>query len=162
MAKWTDLGHAMRRRVGAPSNHLESAGPSSGRQHITSDEAHELAKNSNSVRIPLGDEPMEKNNPVMSEQQDADDYAASAAAPQAGTLMPKHNMQAGDPTGYGAGVRQNVMYSEKLGASHRITANTDVMIDPAAGATMANARIIPSVQGRQAPNFAAGNQDSYL
>ena len=42
MANWSDIGHGMRRRMGAPSNHHESAGHEMAeRNNITSDEAME-------------------------------------------------------------------------------------------------------------------------
>lgn len=152
MAKWTDMGAAMRRRIGAPSNHLESTGQSMARSHMTSDEAHEVAKNANSARISMGDGPIDSPLEVMSPEQNA---------PLKGTLMPKKNLQAGDPTGYGAGApRQNVL--QKMGATYRVNASYSAMVDPAAGATMANARIVPSVLGRQNPNFQGGIQDSSI
>jgi hypothetical protein len=52
---------------------------------------------------------------------------------------------------------------EVIGASYRIQPKTTfVQLDPAAGPTMANARTIPSIQGRENPNFESGMQGSYL
>jgi len=152
MAKWTDRGHAMRRRTGAPSNHLESAGPTNGRDHDTAEEQYGMAKNLNSARVSLGDGPIDTPHEVMSPEQNM---------PQKGTLVAKHNTQAADPTAGGVGHRNNVMYSEKLGASYRVTANTDFTVDPTVGPTMANARVIPSVMGRQNPNFMGAVTDQY-
>lgn len=152
MAKWTDLGHGMRRRVGAPMNHLEAAGPTSGRDHDTSEEQYEMAKGQNSPRVALGDGPVDTPHEVMSPEQNM---------PQKGTMVPKHNTQAGDPTAGGVGHRNNVMYNERLGASYKVTVNTDFTVDPAAGPTMANARVIPSVAGRQNPNFTGAITDQY-
>jgi hypothetical protein len=165
MGKWVDMGHAMRRRIGAPSNHLESAGPTAGRAHETSEEQYETAKAQNSPRASIGDEPMGSHENIensMSPSQDADDYAAKAAAPAKGTMRPKGNVQAQDPTGYGGvGHRNNVMYNERLGAAYRVSVPFTPTVDPAAGPTMANARTIPSVQGRQNPNFMGAVTDQY-
>lgn len=131
MASWASLGHGMRRRTGAPSNHLESAGKSMARSHKTSDEAYSDASAANSVRIPIGE---------------AKTYTGSA-----GTPVAKKNTQAGDPTAGGKANRKNI---EKVGATYRVQPkSTYVQVDPAAGPTMASARVIPSVQGRVAPNF---------
>ena len=127
MAKWTSLGHGMRRRTGAPSNHLESAGNSMARTHKTSDEAHQDASAAGSVRVPIG--------------------AVAPAPALQGTLVPKKNVQAGDPTAGGKANRANI---EKIGATYRVQPkSTFVQLDPAAGPTMASARVIPSVTGRQ-------------
>jgi len=141
MATQYSVGHGMRRRSGIPSNPLEAAGKSMARSHMTSDEAHSAAAAANSVRVPIG--------------------AASAAPALQGTLVPKKNTQAADPTNPGS--KQNRVNIEVMGASYRIQPKTTfVQLDPAAGPTMANARIIPSVQGRVAPNFESGNEASYL
>ena len=130
MASWSDTGHGMRRRMGAPSNHLEAAGNSMNREHETSDEALEHGAATDSARVPTG---------------------------YAGTLVPRKNVQAGDPTAGGKANRQNI---ERVGASYRVSAKMGVQLDPAAGPTMANARIVPSVQGRANPNFESGIQAS--
>lgn len=149
MAKWTSLGHGMRRRIGAPSNHLESAGKSMARNTPTSDENYAALAANGSPRIPMG----------MSAYQVTPEPALQ------GTLVPKKNVQAGDPTGYGNGPRRTPVLNvggEKLGAAYTVKANYAPTVDPAAGATMANARIIPSVAGRVNPNFQGGEQSAYL
>ena len=145
MAAWASQGHGMRRRTGSPSNHHESAGNPMARNHKTSDEAHLEAGNMGSHRIAIG----------------MDAYKVSPAPVLKGTLVPKKNVQAGDPTNPGSKAnRQNI---EKIGASYRVSPkSTFVQLDPAAGPTMANARIIPSVAGRVNPNFQGGEQASYL
>jgi hypothetical protein len=111
------------------------------RYHQTSDEAHTDAAAANSVRIPIG--------------------AATPAPALQGTLVPKKNTQAADPTNPGS--KQNRQNIEKVGATYRVQPkSTFVQLDPAAGPTMANARIVPSVQGRVTPNFDSGIQASYL
>jgi hypothetical protein len=150
MAKWTDMGHAMRRRMGAPSNHFEAAGTSMARTHQTAEEAYDMAKSKDSSRIAMGD------------QDPLDILSAEQNAPENSTLVAKKSTQSQDPTGYGAGApRQNIL-QERLGAGYSVVAETSPTIDPAAGATMANARIIPSVLGRQNPNFMGAVQDSSL
>jgi hypothetical protein len=161
MQKWTDMGHAMRRRVGAPSNHLEAAESDNTRYHDTLDEHYEDAKQANSPRIPIGYEEKEEGHAMISDRQDADDYTANAASPEKGTLMPKHNVQAMDPTAGGKANRSNVLYNEELGASYRVSVSTPATVDPTVGPTMANSRVIPSVMGRQNPNFMDALNDQY-
>lgn len=146
MATQYSVGHAMRRRNGTPSNPLETAGPAMARMHPTADEHHAAAAAAGSHRIAVGD---------------ADIYAAKSAPALEGTLVPKKNVQAGDPTG--AGTKANRQNIEKVGATYRVQPKaTFVQLDPAAGPTMANARIIPSIQGRANPNFESGIQASTL
>lgn len=166
MAKWVDMGHAMRRRIGAPSNHLEAAGPTTGRMHQTSDEHYETAKKQDSPRASIGEEPMGSQDYMensMSQNQDIDSYENKAAKPVMGTMVPRGNTQSQDPTAGGAGNRMNVLGNsdERHGASYNITATTSATVDPTVGPTMANARVIPSVMGRQNPNFEGGMSDSY-
>lgn len=144
MASWTSKGHAMRRRAGEPSNHHESVGVSMTRNLPTPEEVLASAEHANSPRRYMG---MEASS-------------ATVAAPQAGTLVPRKNTQAGDLTG-GKGGPRPAIAAERLGAKFAPQAKFPPMIDPAAGATMANAKIIPSVVGRQAPNFGMGVQDQY-
>lgn len=141
MANWASIGHGMRRRMGAPSNHHESAGHEMAeRHHLTSDEAMEQHAAEGSARVPVG---------LVS----GPDY------PEAGTAVPRHNTQAGDPTNPGS--KQNRVNIERIGATYRVNAKMSASIDPAAGATMANARIVPSIQGRANPNFESGIQSAY-
>jgi hypothetical protein len=72
--------------------------------------------------------------------------------------MPKKNTQAGDPTIMNKANRQNV---EHKGAQCRITAKMPAPINSEASATMANARIIRSVAGKQTPNFNNGVDSTY-
>ena len=46
--------------------------------------------------------------------------------------------------------------SERMGARYNIGVKFPAGHEPAAAATMANARVVPSVAGRQAPNFDSG------
>lgn len=143
MANWTDMGHGMRRRAGAPTNHHEAAGKNMARNHKTSDEAHDMAKGMGSARIPMG----------------MDAYQVTPSQIPTGTQIPKKNVQAADPTGMGSkGNRVNVPYNESLGAKYRVSVPFTPTIDPAAGPTMASARVVPSISGRANPNFESGIQ----
>jgi len=138
MATNYSVGHGMRRRSGIPSSYTESAGTSMARSHQTSDEAYSAAAAAGSVRIPIG--------------------APTTYTGSAGTPVAKKNTQAADPTAGGKANRKNI---ERVGATYRVQPkSTYVQLDPAAGPTMANARIVPSVQGRVAPNFDSGIQAS--
>ena len=146
MARASVQGHAMRRRTGAPSNYLETAGKSMSRSIPTSDEHYAAHAAAGSAKIPMG----------------ANDYNVEPVMPVVGTLMPKKNVQAGDPTNPGSkGNRANLPYQqERLGAAYTPKANFLMTVDPAAGATMRSAKIVPSVAGRQTPNFGMGIQSS--
>ena len=146
MASWTSVGHAMRRRMGAPSNHHEAAGKSMDRNHMTPEEVIASAEHKNSARKYVG--------------QSAG-FSAPSATPSKGTLMPKKNTQASDPTAGGKANRTNMLagnaaQSERMGARYRTTVKFAPTIAPEAGPTMANAKMVPSVSGRQAPNFDNG------
>jgi hypothetical protein len=145
MSSWSSLGHGMRRRIGAPSNHIESTGNAmANRTHQTSDEHYAAAKGAGSHRIPMG----------------MDAYSVNPAPALQGTLVPKKSTQAGDPTAGGKANRANI---EKIGATYRVAPKTTfVQVDPAAGPTMANARVVPSVAGRTQPNFQGGIEASSI
>ena len=145
MAMWADKGHALRRRDGDPSSHLESAGKSNARIHQTSDEAYESAGKVMSPRVPMTDGGMSSVDEVNKRQLK-------------GTLVKKKSTQAADPTYGGKANRTNI---EKVGASYRVTVKVDSpLVDPAVGPTMANARIVPSVRGRNT-NFSGEISSSY-
>ena len=150
MANWSDMGHAMRRRMGAPTSHLESAGKSMNKNIPTTEEILASAEHAASPRRYMG--------------MDAAKLAPSA--PSRGTKVAKKNTQAGDPTAGGKANRSNVSagnaaQSERMGARHRISVKFPAGYDPAASATMSSGRVIRSVAGRQAPNFNDGNSASY-
>jgi hypothetical protein len=138
MATAYSIGHGMRRRNGTPSNPLEAAGNMKSRNHATHEEAYEAAANVGSPRIPF-----------------------SAVQPEAGTPVAKKSTQAADPTAGGKANHANVPYQERLGAQYRVTVPFTPTIDPAAGPTMANAKIVPSVAGRVNTNFQSAEQASY-
>lgn len=145
MANWTSLGHAMRRRMGAPSSHHEAAGKEMARNFMTPEEVIASAQHANSARRYVGM-----------------DIAKSveAVAPEKGKLMPKKNTQAADPTSGGKANRKNILVnnataSERMGARHRVMAKYPT-VAPEAAPTMANAKVIRSVAGKQSPNFGDG------
>lgn len=154
MASWTSMGHGMRRRTGAPSNHHESTGNSMARSHPTSDEALSAAAAAGSPRASMAVNPM-----AVSADATLSSVDEVNTAQLQGTLVPKKNVHAGDPTGMGTKVNKtNVPYNEKLGASYRVSVPFTPTIDPAAGPTMQSARIVPSISGRENPNFESGIQ----
>jgi hypothetical protein len=119
------------------------------RKHYTSDEAYELASQQSSSRIPMGDDA------YMGAGQN-DEFSPDQFS---GTLMPRHNTQAADPTYGGKANRVNV---ERIGASYRVTAATTGLMDPTLGPTQAQARIVPSVHGRNTVDFQSAEGSSYL
>ena len=152
MANFSDMGHAMRRRMGAPSSHLESAGKSMSKNIPTTEEILASAEHASSPRRYMG--------------MDAAKFNNVSGTPTVGTQMPKKNTQAGDPTAGGKTNRSNVSagnatQSERMGARHRISVKFPAGYDPASSATMSSGRVVRSVAGRQAPNFNDGNSASY-
>ena len=149
MARWTDTGHAMRRRMGAPSNHHESAGTDMARNHMTPEEVIASAEHANSARRYVGLDSANFNN--------------VSGKPSSGTLMPKKNVQAGDPTIANKANRQNIPavsaeVSERMGARYRTEVKFAPTVAPEAGPTMQSAKMVKSIAGRQAPNFDDGMQ----
>ena len=83
-----------------------------------------------------------------------------AVAPERGTLKPKGNKQASDPTIANKANKKNVLAgnaaaSERAGARFRVSAKFPT-VAPEAAPTMANAKVIRSVSGKQSPNFGDG------
>ena len=151
MATWTSMGHAMRRRMGAPTNHHEAAGASMSKDNMTPEEVISSAEHANSPRKYVG--------------QTAG-VANISGAPLKGTLVGKKNTQAGDPTAGGKANKQNILVnsveaSERLGARYVIGAKFPAVHQSELGATMANAKIVPSVAGKNRPNFDYGVEGQY-
>ena len=152
MAVWSGLGHAMRRRMGLSSSHLESAGNMKNRNIDTPEEVLASAAHSASPRRYVGM-----------------DYSAVtnvSAKPLKGKLMPRKNTQAADPTAGGKANRKNVSagnaaQSERMGARYTIGAKFPAVHSAEAAATMGNAKTIPSVSGRQSPDFNYGAKSGY-
>jgi hypothetical protein len=149
MAVWTSMGHAMRRRMGAPSNHLEAAGKSMSRDIPTTEEILSSAKHKGSPRKYVGMDVAKTAQPVM---------------PERGTAIKKKNTQAADPTAGGKANRKNKLVnnaaaSERMGARYSTSVKFPEGTEPAAAPTMRNARTVPSVMGKQSPNFAGGQTD---
>jgi hypothetical protein len=132
--------------MGAPSNHHEAAGKSMARNHMTPEEVITSAEHKNSARKYVGQ---------------SVGFSSPSATPSTGTLVGKKNTQASDPTAGGKANKSNVSTgnaaaSERMGARYRTKVNFAPTIDPAAGPTMANAKTVPSIAGRQSPNFDNG------
>ena len=132
MSDYRKMGHAMRRRAGAASNHMDGAGKKT------------------SVDVPN----------VIEQHITAGSAKLSVGAVK-GTLVPKKNTQAADPTAGGkSGGRPAILNAggERLGAAYRVKSKYSVS-SPEAGATMANGRIVPSTMGSR-QNFSSGSADS--
>lgn len=135
MANWRSAGHAIRRREGGHSSHLDSAGIG-GRVNLpTPEEALAGMARVGSPRIPMG------NSAITAFA------SAPAVPPLRGTLVPKGNSKSVDPV-LGPTNRRGNVSQEMLGASHTVLFTTPPMIDPAAGATQANGRVIRSAMDR--------------
>lgn len=152
MALWASMGHAMRRRMGAPSAHHESAGTSMSRNQMTPEEVLASAEHASSPRKFMG--------------FDATKFTNASATPGNTTPVAKKNTQAADPTAGGKANRKNVSagmaaQADRLGARYTISATFPAPMSPEAGATMRNARVVPSVVGRQAPNFGDAMRENY-
>jgi hypothetical protein len=146
MADMRTAGHAIRRRSGASSSHLDAAGVGARVNLPTPEEALAGMARIGSPRVPMG------NSAIT-------DFAhAPAVPPLRGTLTPKGGAQAGDPTPP-TGVRGQVM-QESLGASYRIKAVTPPMMSPEAGPTTANGKVVPSSLKRQ-DSFGDGASGAY-
>jgi hypothetical protein len=148
MATSYDIGHAMRRRQGIPPNYFEAAGKNMNRQHATHDEGFQMAAMQDSARVPMGTSAFN----MQGDEQSGDQFA--------GILTPRAGAQAGDPAQQPLGIRQPTM--ERMGASYNVKSLYAPPMDPTAGPTMANARIVPSVRGRNTPNFEMGEQSAYM
>lgn len=149
MANWSDMGHAMRRRTGVSSNHLESAGTMKNRSIDTPEEVLASAAHSASPRRYVG--------------ADYSGVTNVSAKPLKGKLMPKKNTQAGDPTITNKANRTNVpagdaARSERMGARYVVGAKFPAVHSIEASATLANAKMVPSKAGK---DFTYGTQSGY-
>jgi hypothetical protein len=90
-------------------------------------------------------------------------FTSPSASPEAGTLIPKKNTAAGDPTGAGTKVnRVNQPYAgERKGAAYSITATYMKQTAPEAGLTQANGRIVSPAVVRQKDSWTQGIETSY-
>ena len=152
MANWSDMGHAMRRRMGLSSSHSESVGTMKNRNIDTPEEVLASAAHSASPRRYVG--------------MDYSGVTNVSAKPLKGKLMPKKNTQAGDPTITNKANRKNVpagnaAATERMGARYVVGAKFPAVHSAEASATMANAKIVPSVSGRQSPDFNYGAKSGY-
>lgn len=97
--------------------------------------------------------------------KDGAKFSSPSASPKAGTLVPKKNTAAGDPSGSKGAPRSNVSATgqDRAGAAYSIKGGPRYtkMTDPAAGATQANGRIISTAAKRDRTNFDSGAGTSY-
>lgn len=144
MANWRSAGHAIRRRMGAPSAHSDSS--IGARVNLpTPEEAIAGMARIGSPRVPMG-------NDVIPN--------VSAVPPLRGGLVPKTGNSKGGASFEGpAGNKSNVS-QERLGASRTVTVSTPPMTDPAAGATQANGKIVASAIPRS-DTFGDGASGAY-
>lgn len=92
-------------------------------------------------------------------------FTSPSASPESGTLIPKKNTAAGDPTG--AGTKVNRAFAagapggERKGAAYSIKATYMKQTDPSAGMTQANGRIVSPSVVRQKDSWTQGMESSY-
>ncbi len=92
-------------------------------------------------------------------------FTSPSASPEAGTLIPKKNTAAGDPTG--AGTKANRAFAagapggERKGAAYSIKATYMKQTDPSAGMTQANGRVVSPSVVRQKDSWTQGMESSY-
>lgn len=152
MANWSDMGHAMRRRMGLSASHSESAGTMKNRSIDTPEEVLASAAHMSSARRYVG--------------SDYSGVTNISGKPLKGKLMPKKNTQAGDPN-YGAKVNRknvpagNAAQSERMGARYVVGAKFPAVHSIEASATLSNAKIVPSSKGRQSADFNYGMDSGY-
>lgn len=157
MEKWTDMGHGMRRRIGAPTHPLNAVGDNmANRQHKTLGEHYDMAQASDSARVAMGDSgPQDTASPG----QDVSQHMGEARMPERGEMRPSGNSKSVDPAVMGQ-MPQRGTIPERMGSSYRITADTTVLAEPSHGPTYNQGKLVRSVMGRQAPNFQQAIQDS--
>ena len=147
MADWRKAGHAIRRRSGAPSSHVDSVGIGARVNLPTPEEALAGMARVGSPRVPMG------NSAIT-------DFNNVSGNPQRGTLVAKTgNAKGGAPYEGPTGSRGNVP-QEALGASYRVTASTPPCILPEACSTTANGKIVPSAITRD-DAFVDGEVGAY-
>lgn len=143
---WRMQGSAQRRRMNAPSNHFGAAMANSRFNVADPDEALAGMARIGNPRIPMGNSA----------------YTLSPTVPpERGTLMPKGHSKSVDPNVMNAGTGTHTYGSyNRNGAHYGVAVMCCSLVDPAAGQTQANAKIVPSVAMRSAPNFYMGMQAS--
>jgi hypothetical protein len=145
---WRSQGSAQRRRMGAHSNHYEAGATNMAASNIpTPEEALAGMARIGSPREPMG--------------MAGFSFSAPSASPETGTIMPKGHSKSVDPSvmNTGPGTRPYAAY-DRNGAHYGVAVMYRATMDPSAGQTQANARIVPSVAMRSNPNFAMGIEAS--
>lgn len=85
-------------------------------------------------------------------------FTSPTASPKGGKLIKKKGAQAGDPYAQPVGKRANKKATSKASYGG-IKTMMSATIDPAAGLTQANGRVISQAARKQAPNFSSGAAD---
>jgi len=89
-------------------------------------------------------------------------FSSPSASPKVGTLVPKKNTAAGDPTVTNPGIRVNTPYKgERKGAAYSIKATYMKQTAPEAGLTQANGRIVSPSVVRSKDSWTQGIETSY-
>jgi hypothetical protein len=109
MSDWRSAGHAIRRRMGAPTAHSQSTGIGARVNLPTPEEALSGMARVGSPRVPMGTSAIP---------------SPKVAVPVKGTLIPKKSGKSQDPTLGPTNHRPNVGYSEKMGAAYRVSVST--------------------------------------
>lgn len=86
--------------------------------------------------------------------------AFPSASPTSGTLVPKKNVAAADPTVQAKPSRANVP-QDRSGAAYGVSVNYTAQTSPEAGSTQANGRLFKSSVNRDRYSFDEGNATSY-
>lgn len=86
---------------------------------------------------------------------DIDPHAVANQSGYGGTMVPHGHTTNGDPAILAAPQRSQSVVGENGGAHYKIGFGLDRPVDPAAGSTLANAKIIPRTNGYK-DNFQGG------
>jgi hypothetical protein len=95
--------------------------------------------------------------PMRTVNAHADNVSGS---PVVGKSVRRKNTQAGNPTGQQTANHRTQKMAEKMGAQYGISAWVKPPVSPEAGATMMNARLMPTVIHRSKPNFQSAVSDA--
>ena len=146
MGDWRKMGHGMRRRQGSPSSHLD--GSTGG--VLMDDMQGALGSMVQGGRAPIGPDVASAVIGSLS----------SNPSHNPDMVRAKYAMQLTDPALSGTGARTPITNNstERMGASFGVKANYAPTIDPSAGQTQANGKIVPSSFPRTEAAFGAGVQ----
>lgn len=148
MGDWRKMGHGMRRRMGAPASHHESALSLGGVG--MDDQLGPLNAMHQGARAPIG--------PDVVSAVLGSIHGNPAHNPD--MVRAKYQMKLSDPAFQPYGIKAAVVNNstERMGASFGISTNVAPTVEPAAGQIQANGKIVPSSFPRSDVAFAAGAQ----